>query len=192
MQVCAHLPSLLEACRAVVAEVNDQVPWTHGDRTFRKEDFALLVASSRPRAAPAQKPRTETENAIARNALPFIPDGATLEFGIGTLPDAVCSVLGNHKGLRVHSGTVGDGVIELNAISIDCAMLIGSKKLFAQRARAAPARHQRALDAREGLLELFCRHGLVEVKALKLVARMCSQILGLLLGFNALRNYGHA
>ena len=57
-----------------------------------------------------------------------------LEFGIGALPDAVCAELGRHEGLRVHTGSVGDGVIELaqrRVVSrIDCAMLIGSQKLF--------------------------------------------------------------
>ena len=42
-----------------------------------------------------------------------MPHGAVLEFGIGTLPDAVCAALGGMKGLRVHSGSVGDGVVEL-------------------------------------------------------------------------------
>jgi acetyl-CoA hydrolase len=76
----------------------------------------------------------ELEMAIARHALPFLPDGAVLEFGIGTLPDAVCAVLGRHEGLRVHSGSVGDGVIELverRVVSrVDAALLVGSKKLF--------------------------------------------------------------
>jgi acetyl-CoA hydrolase len=57
-----------------------------------------------------------------------------LEFGIGALPDALCSVLDRHEGLRVHSGTVGDGAVDLaqrRIVSrIDAAMLIGSKKLF--------------------------------------------------------------
>jgi acetyl-CoA hydrolase len=121
-------------CRVIVAEVNDQVPWTHTERFLRKEDFDLVVPSSRPPASPGTKAPGEVETAIARNALPFIPDGAVLEFGIGTLPDAVCAELGRHAGLRVHSGTVGDGVVELmerKVVSrVDCAMLIGSPRLF--------------------------------------------------------------
>jgi acetyl-CoA hydrolase len=83
---------------------------------------------------PATRPPGELELAIAGNALPFVPHGAVLEFGIGLLPDAMCSVLGRHEGLRVHSGSVGDGVIELaqrRVVSrIDGALLIGSRRLF--------------------------------------------------------------
>ena len=129
-----YLVPALDVCRAIVAEVNEQVPWTHTERLLTKNDFELLVGSSRSPAAPSARQPGELELAIARNAVPFVPDGAVLEFGIGTLPDAVCSALGRHEGLRVHSGTVGDGVIELaerRVVSrIDGAMLIGSKKLF--------------------------------------------------------------
>lgn len=129
-----YLVPALDACRAIVAEVNDQVPWTHTERLLRQEDFDLVVASSRPPAAPGGRVPGDLERAIAKNAAPFIPDGAVLEFGIGTLPDAVCAELGRHEGLRVHSGTVGDGVIELmerKVVShVDCAMLIGSPRLF--------------------------------------------------------------
>lgn len=129
-----YLVPALDVCRAIVAEVNEQVPWTHTDRLLTKNDFDLLVESSRPPATPPARRPGELELAIARNAVPFIPDGAVLEFGIGTLPDALCGALGRHEGLRVHSGSVGDGVIglaERKIVSrIDCALLIGSRELF--------------------------------------------------------------
>jgi acyl-CoA hydrolase len=129
-----YLVPALDVCRAIVAEVNDQVPWTYTERVLTKGDFDLVVESSRPPAMPAPRPPGELELAIARNALPFVPHGAVLEFGIGLLPDAMCSALGRHEGLRVHSGSVGDGVIELaqrRVVSrIDGALLIGSRRLF--------------------------------------------------------------
>ena len=130
-----YLVPALDVCRAIVAEVNDQVPWTHTQRLLTKDDFDLMVETSRRPAAPPARPPGELDLAIARNALPFVPAGAVLEFGIGALPDALCALLGRHEGLRVHSGTVGDGVIELmrrGVVSrVDCAMLIGSPALFA-------------------------------------------------------------
>ena len=129
-----YLVPALDVCRAIVAEVNDQVPWTHTARFLTHADFDLVVRSSRPPAAPPQKEPGELERAIARHAAGFVPDGAVLEFGIGTLPDAVCAALDRHEGLRVHTGSVGDGVIELaerRIVSrVDCAMLIGSRRLF--------------------------------------------------------------
>src|SRR5687768_17038913 len=129
-----YLVPALDACRAIAAEVNDQVPWTHSERLLRKEDFDLVVEGSRPPATPKTREAGEVELAIGRNAAGFIPDGAVLEFGIGSLPDAVCAALDRHEGLRVHTGSVGDGVVELaerRVVSrIDAALLIGSKKLF--------------------------------------------------------------
>ena len=125
-----YLIPALESARAVVAEVNDRVPWTHTGRLFREGEFSLLVRSSRPPAAAPAAKRRGFEEAIARQAAAWIPDGATLEFGIGALPDAVCDFLGERKGLRVHSGTVGDGIAKLGASEVDCAMLIGSRQLF--------------------------------------------------------------
>jgi acetyl-CoA hydrolase len=129
-----YLVPALDTCRAIVAEVNAQVPWTYTERTLRFHEFDLCIESDRAPAMPPLRPPGELELAIARHALPFIPDGAVLEFGIGTLPDAVCALLGRHEGLRVHTGTVGDGVVELaerKVVSrIDAAMLIGSAKLF--------------------------------------------------------------
>jgi acetyl-CoA hydrolase len=133
----------------VIAEVNDRVPWTHSERLFRREDFALLVESSREPALPPPARAGELEAAIARHAAAWIPDGATLEFGLGVLPDAVCAALGGKKGLKVHSGTVGDGVVDLLAAGVvekvDCAMLIGTRKLF-DCARANPAIRLRSCE----------------------------------------------
>lgn len=129
-----YLVPALDVCRALIAEVNDEVPWTQTDRLLSREDFDLVVETSRAPATPPARPPGDLELAIARNALPFIADGSVVEFGIGALPDAVCSLLGRHEGLRVHSGTVGDGVVELverKVVSrVDAAMLIGSKRLF--------------------------------------------------------------
>ena len=129
--LCAdYLVPALDVCRAIVAEVNEQVPWTYTERLLRKEDFDLFLESSRAPAAPKARPPGELELAIAHNALAFIPDGSVLEFGIGALPEAVCSLLGRHEGLRVHSGAVGDGIVGLRVSRVDCTLLIGTTKLF--------------------------------------------------------------
>lgn len=129
-----YLLPAMQTARAVIAEVNDRVPWTHSEKLLRKEDFALLVEASYEPAAPPPARAGDTEAAIARHAAAFIPDGATLEFGLGILPDTVCAALQDRKSLRVHSGTIGDGVAELMrrgaVLGADCAMLIGTRKLF--------------------------------------------------------------
>lgn len=129
-----YLVPALETCRAVIAEVNDRIPWTYTERLLRDGDFALAVRTSR---APAPVPHGApgaAEQAIARHCAAFIPDDATLEFGLGALPDAVLSCLGDRRGLRVHSGALGDGVVELmqNGVITETVggVLLGTQKLF--------------------------------------------------------------
>jgi acetyl-CoA hydrolase len=136
------IPALARA-RAVVAEINDQVPWTHTERRLRSQDFALSLQSSRtPATVPASAPG-KLERRIAGYAAAFIPDGATLEFGLGALPDAILASLGDRRDLGVHSGSLGDGVVDLmtqgvitNARKpIDTGktvggVLLGTRKLF--------------------------------------------------------------
>ncbi len=143
-----YLVPAMEVCRAIIAEVNDQVPWTWSERLLKEDDFDLLVHTSR---APLQAPYRlgELEAAIARAAAAIVPDGATVEFGIGALPDAVCSALGGHNDLAIHSGTVGDGVVDLLrrgvARQVDAAMLVGTRKLY-DFARDNPAIRLRSCE----------------------------------------------
>jgi len=129
-----YLVPALRRCRAIVAEVNDQVPWTHSERLLREEDFALLVRSSRAPAAVPQGKSGAVEKAIAAHAANHIVEGATLEFGLGSLPDGVCAELGGRKSLSVHSGAIGDGVADLIASGVagsaTCGLLLGTRKLF--------------------------------------------------------------
>jgi acetyl-CoA hydrolase len=110
------------------------VPWTYSDKVLHQEDFSLMVETSRPPAFLSSRAPGAVETAIARHAASFVPDGAVLEFGIGALPDAVCSFLDGRKNLSIHSGAVGDGIVELLqkgiATRADAAMLIGTRKLF--------------------------------------------------------------
>ena len=144
-----YLLPALQGARAVIAEMNATVPWTHTEKLFRKEDFALLVEASYEPALPPPARAGAAEAAIARHAAAFIPDGATLEFGLGVLPDAVCMALAGRKGLKIHSGTVGDGVVELvrngTVDQIVCGQLIGTRKLF-DFARDNPALRMRSTE----------------------------------------------
>jgi len=129
-----YLIPALEVCRAIVAEVNDQVPWTWSERLLREDDFDLSLQTSRAPLQAPYRPPEKLELAIARAAAALVPDGATVEFGIGALPDAVCSALGGHKDLVIHSGAVGDGIVDLVqrgvARQVEAAMLVGTRRLY--------------------------------------------------------------
>jgi len=144
-----YLVPALECCRAVIGEVNDQVPWTYSEKLLRKENFALLVESSWPPVALPYGPPGDLEKAIARHAAPFVPEGATLEMGLGALPDAVLGMLGERKRLAIHSGSLGDGAVELMQRGIvaqaDCGVLMGTRRLF-EHARENPAVRLRSTE----------------------------------------------
>jgi len=108
-----YLVPALETAHAVVVEVNDQIPWTHTARVLREQDFALAVRSARAPVALPYAAAGELERTIAANAAVFVPDGATIELGLGALPDAVLAALVDRRDLGIHSGALGDAVVEL-------------------------------------------------------------------------------
>jgi len=147
-----YLAPALRKARAVIAEVNDQVPWTWTEPLLRKEDFSLIVKSSRPPVYLEHK-SSGTDRAIAANAAPFIPERAVLECGIGSLPNAVLGALKGRRGLAFHSGAIPDGVVELDLTAASGGALIGSQRLF-DWARENPALRLRSSDYTHGAAAL--------------------------------------
>jgi acetyl-CoA hydrolase len=125
-----YLAPALEACRAVIAEVNEQVPWTNTEPLLRRQDFDVLVESSRSPVLLDQGKPKELDVRIARHAAALVPDGATIECGIGALPNAVVAALRGRRGLRYHSGLVCDAVVDLEVESCVGGALMGTTRLF--------------------------------------------------------------
>jgi len=128
-----YLAPALDVCRTVIAEVNEHVPWTYSEPVLTRDRFAACFASSR---APVEAPPAQAEaraRAIAQHALGCIPAGATVEAGIGGLPDAVLAALPPERVARLHTGALGDGAIALleSGIAADCALVCGSRALHA-------------------------------------------------------------
>lgn len=107
-----HVKAAVEKARVVIAEVNDQVPFTYGESIpAAKIDVAVQVSR-----APVQVPAAKIgaiDEAIARHAAKYIGDGAVIQTGIGAVPDAILRLLHDRKDLGVHSGMLGDGLVEL-------------------------------------------------------------------------------
>ena len=124
-----YLAPALEVARAVIAEVNDQVPWTPTEPLLRSSHFALTVKSSRP---PVTMPyRVDAVGRqVALHAAALIPEGAVLECGIGNLPNAVFAELRNRRGLRIHSGLIPDAAVDLALESATGGALMGTRRLF--------------------------------------------------------------
>ena len=104
-----------ESARIIIAEVNQQMPRTLGDSFMHVSRLNYMVPVSYPIP---EMPMTEEGNSevvekIAGYISELIPDGATMQLGIGAIPDAVLKYLHNKKDLGVHSELFSDGVIDL-------------------------------------------------------------------------------
>jgi acyl-CoA hydrolase len=99
--------------RHVIVEVNDQSPRTLGDAFLHVSRADALVEASHPLAEYRQPEIGEVHRAIARHIASLIPDGATLQTGIGAIPDAVLQELAGHRDLGIHTEMCPDGVMEL-------------------------------------------------------------------------------
>jgi acyl-CoA hydrolase len=103
--------------RVVVAEVNERVPVTHGERLAAAEiDYAVPVCRQPVEVASAAI--TETDEAIARHAAAYVEDGSVLQVGIGAVPDAIVRLLGDRRDLGVHSGMLGDSLVDLTEAGV--------------------------------------------------------------------------
>ena len=108
-----YMPEAIERARVVVAQVNANVPFTFGDARIPVSSIDAFVRHDTPLNPAAPSPLSATDIAIGRHCAALIPDGATLQIGIGNIPTAVLSQLGGHKNLGVHSEMFSDSVIPL-------------------------------------------------------------------------------
>lgn len=128
---------LLAGARAVVAEVNDQVPVTSAPRLHRSQ-LTAVVPTSRPLPEVKSGTPQEVHHRIAAHVASLVPDGATLQLGVGTLASVVASALCGKRDLRVRSTLVGSWLCELasaGALSTDDGAVViseaaGTQKLY--------------------------------------------------------------
>ena len=105
--------ALIQQARVVIALVNPALPTTRGDAWVDGEDIDVLVESDdRLIDMPDPEP-SAVERAVAEQVAALIPDRATVQLGVGTLPAAVARALSSHRELGVHSGVVSDVLVDL-------------------------------------------------------------------------------
>jgi acyl-CoA hydrolase len=107
--------SLTAARRAsrLIVQINDRCPRTYGDSFLHVSEATMLVEHSGPLAEYPRRAPTQEQQAIAKHIAALIPNGATLQTGIGGIPDAVLGFLVNHRHLGVHTEMFSDGIMEL-------------------------------------------------------------------------------
>lgn len=108
----------------VIAEVNPQMPWTLGDSFVHVNSIDALVENDTPILELRYPEPDEIAKQIGENIARLIDDGATLQMGIGTIPDSILASLHNKRDLGIHTEMLSDGVTEL----VEAGVITNAKK----------------------------------------------------------------
>jgi acyl-CoA hydrolase/GNAT superfamily N-acetyltransferase len=114
----------VDAADLVLAEVNPRMPRTLGDSFVPLDRIAHLVAVDDPLPELALQPADEVSRAIGGHVASLIPDGATLQVGIGRIPDAILEALRERRDLGVHTEMCSDGMMAL----VEAGVINGRRK----------------------------------------------------------------
>ena len=104
---------ITECAKLVIAQINRNMPRTYGDTLVHIDDIDLAVECDEPLFLRPLLPVGEIEEQIGRNCASLIEDGACIQLGIGTIPDAILHFLGDKNDLGVHSEMLCDGALGL-------------------------------------------------------------------------------
>jgi 4-hydroxybutyrate CoA-transferase len=110
--------------KILIAEVNEQMPRTHGDTYIHISRISAFVETSRPLLEFRTESFTDLHLRVARYVASLIPDGATLQTGIGGIPEAVLTCLNDKQDLGIHTEMISDEVIDL----IESGVINGERK----------------------------------------------------------------
>ena len=102
-----------DSARIIVAEINEQMPRTHGNTVVPFERITAFVHTDRPLIEQHAEPETEVEARIGEIIAGLVEDGSTLQMGIGAIPDAALLRLREKRDLGIHSEMFSDRVVEL-------------------------------------------------------------------------------
>lgn len=105
--------SAVECAKIVIAQVNSAMPFSYGDAVIHLSKIAAAVEVDDPLVEVPTATPNQTELLIGRHIAELIPDGATLQIGVGGIPNAVLGALTGHKHLGLHTEAMTDGVLPL-------------------------------------------------------------------------------
>ena len=111
--IADYLPAAIRRARVTIAEVNPHVPFTFGDTLIPPERIAASVSDDRPLTVVERRAALPEDEAIGRIVASLVPDGATLQVGVGGTPDAVVANLRDKRDIGIHSGLLSDSLVDL-------------------------------------------------------------------------------
>jgi acyl-CoA hydrolase len=115
----------VDCAKHVIAQVNPRMPRTIGDALVHVTDIDAMVECDEPLMEAPIPEITDVEKAIGRHISELIDNGATLQMGIGAIPNAVLTSLSGHKDLGIHTEMFSDGVIPL----VEAGVITGRRKV---------------------------------------------------------------
>lgn len=107
-----------------VLEVNERMPRTHGRNVLHESQVQAAFAVDRPLVELTPRSPTDVDQRIAEHVAERIPDGATIQAGIGSIPDAVVTLLRDHRDLGIHTELLSDGLVSL----VEAGVVTGVRK----------------------------------------------------------------
>ncbi|RSY82032.1 4-hydroxybutyrate CoA-transferase [Sphingomonas koreensis] len=120
-----------------IAHINPMMPRTNGDPGIPLSELTAWCEAPVPLLAQEEGPADSVAAAIAEHILPLIPNGASIQTGLGKIPGSVLRGLTSHRDLRIHSGLIGDAVVDLleagalRPVSpVSAGVAIGSDRLY--------------------------------------------------------------
>lgn len=128
-----YFSAAIGTARTVIAEINEHVPRTYGARTLMAHHCQAMIGSADVPGQMRPAPISDQTRAVARRVAGLVEDGATLQFGIGALPEAVLDQLHGHRDLGIHSGILNDGAMRL----IQAGVVTGERKNLDRRVAIA-------------------------------------------------------
>jgi acyl-CoA hydrolase len=135
------LPAAIEAVRArgglVIAQLNPRMPYTYGDAVLGEQEIDYAIEADEPLAEHEPPPAGEVSREIGARVAALIPEQATLQLGIGAVPDSVLASLHDRRGLALWSEMFSDGVLELEKagaldpdVPITASFAFGGRELY--------------------------------------------------------------
>ena len=109
----AWIPDNWRSAPVRVAHINPAMPRTAGDPGIPFAELTGYIEGGQALKGMAEGAADPVSEAIARHAAPFIEDGATIQTGLGKVPDCILDAVQDRRGLRLHTGLVGDGALRL-------------------------------------------------------------------------------
>ena len=184
----------LQSAKTVIVQVNDRMPRTLGDSFVHITEIDFFVELSAP-VIELQPPKvTDVEKEIGRYCAQLVEDGATLQLGIGSLPDAVLLFLKEKKDLGIHSEMISDGVLELvesgvvtsrlktlHKDKIVVSFLMGTERLY-KFAHDNPLIHMAPVDYVNNPFVIAQNHKMVSINScvqVDLMGQVASESIGL-------------